>query len=301
MSVYTLILNGVLMNIHLDSTVWVDKHSGIAFVSYSLWIYNFSSNMTCSYSWSVQALKRGKKKSALPQTIKAKRFYCLHIFLVEFSYFHGIVWKHVVICKELRMSCSLQTPRLVKYLVFLLALGCCLPAIHRIWCCPFFSFVLGLLPRLPVLYYYLIFLYFSCNFFSFCWPPDKTPFIPTISYSLVLAFYLWILCHRSTKKLSRSWHLAVPFGLWLLFPHYKCSSDITPFLFLCAWIVQLWTLVVLFWVHAVLSEILPPFRRPFASHVKMHSFTGWFRSKFNFSFNMQKHNTKSGPWVCKLY
>lgn len=46
-------------------------------------------------------------------------------------------------------------------------------------------------------------------------------------------------------------------------------------------------------MHAVLSEILPPFQRPFASHVKVHGFTGWFRSKVNISFNMQKHNTKS--------
>lgn len=126
----------------------------------------------------------------------------------------------MVICKELGMSCSLQTPRLVKYLFIsctgLLSSSC--PSNMKL---PF-SFVPGLLPRLPVLHCRLIFLYLSFNFFNFCWPTDKTPFIPTIYDPFVLAFHLlWISCHPSTKILFRLWHLAIPLGLWILFPHYK--------------------------------------------------------------------------------
>lgn len=71
MSVYTLILNGVLMNVHLDSTVGVDKHSSVAFVSYSL-------NLQLQFKHDLLILmisassKKRKKNLPSPKLLKQK-------------------------------------------------------------------------------------------------------------------------------------------------------------------------------------------------------------------------------------
>lgn len=98
-SVYMLILNGVLMNTHLDSTVWVNRHSSFAFVFYSL---NLQLQFKCNlFILMINASSKKKEKKNLPfsKLLKQKgSIACvlgvLVFFLLEFSYFLGITWKH---------------------------------------------------------------------------------------------------------------------------------------------------------------------------------------------------------------
>lgn len=121
-------------------------------------------------------------------------------------------------------------PGLVHYL-FISCTG--LSSLPSIKCDVASSFVLGLLPRLPVLCYWWIFLFLSFNFFTFCWPPDSTlssseTFYP---FSFILPSLNLVLCiykNAFSFVVFGKYHLAFEFCSCII----KRSSDMAPFLFL---------------------------------------------------------------------